>query len=34
MNDLYNFQHLIILCEIFENRSNLMHKKYGFNPCR
>ena len=34
MNDLYNFQDLIILCEIFKNRSNLMHKKYGFNPCR
>ena len=32
MNDVYDFQGVIILCEIFENRANLMHKKYGFNP--
>ena len=32
MNDLYNTQDVILLCEIIENRFQLMHGKYGFNP--
>ena len=32
MNDLYNTQDVILLCEIIENRCQLMHDKYGFNP--
>ena len=32
MNDLYNTQDLILLCEIIENRFQLMHAKYRFNP--
>ena len=32
MNDLYNAQDVILLCEIIENRFQLMHDKYGFNP--
>ena len=32
MNDLYNTQDVILLCEIIENRFQLMHDKYGFNP--
>ena len=32
MNDLYNTQGVILLCEIIENRFQLMHDKYGFNP--
>ena len=31
MNDLYNAQDVILLCEIIENRFQLMHDKYGFN---
>ena len=32
MNDLYNTQDVILLCEIIENRFQLMHDRYGFNP--
>ena len=32
MNDLHNTQDVILLCEIIENRFQLMHNKYGFNP--
>ena len=32
MSDLYNVQHVILLCEIIENRFQLMQDKYGFNP--
>ena len=32
MNDLYNMQDVILLCEITENRFVKMHKKFGFNP--
>ena len=31
MNDLYNAQDVILLCEITENRFWLMYNKYGFN---
>ena len=32
LNDLYNFQDVALLCEILENRFQLMHERYGFNP--
>ena len=32
MNDLYNTQDVILLCEIIEKWFQLMHDKYGFNP--
>ena len=32
MNDLYNAQYVILLCEIGENRFQFMHDRYGFNP--
>ena len=32
LNDLYNAQDVILLCEIFENRFQAMFKKSGFNP--
>ena len=32
VNDLYNMQDVILLCEIIENRFEKMHKKFGFNP--
>ena len=32
MNDLYNSQDVILLCEIRENRCQFMHDRYGFNP--
>ena len=32
MNDLYNAQDVILLCEIAENRFQFMHDQYGFNP--
>ena len=32
MNDLYNMQDVILLCEIIENRFQKMHDKFGFNP--
>ena len=32
MNDLYNMQDVILLCEIIENRFEKMHKNFGFNP--
>ena len=34
MNDLYNAQDVILLCEITENRFQLMHDQYSFNPRR
>ena len=32
MNDLYNVQDVIILCEIIENSFEQMYQKFGFNP--
>ena len=32
MNDLFNTQDVILLCEITENRFQFMHDRYGFNP--
>ena len=32
MNDLYNAQGTILLCEITENRFQLMRDEYGYNP--
>ena len=32
LNDIYNFQDTIILCEIFENRAVEMMKKTSYNP--
>ena len=32
LNDLYNAQDVILLCEIIENRFQQMHEKYGYNP--
>ena len=32
MNDLYSTQDVIFLREIIENRFQLMHDKYSFNP--
>ena len=32
MNDLYNAQDIVLLCEIGENRFQFMHDQYGFNP--
>ena len=32
MNDWYNTQDVILLCEIAENRFQFMHDQYGFNP--
>ena len=32
MSDLYNIQDIVLLCEIIENRFQLMHDNYGFNP--
>ena len=32
MNDLYNAQEVIMLCEIGKNRFQFMHDGYGFNP--
>ena len=32
MNDLYNAQDVILLCEIIEYRFQLMQDKYDFNP--
>ena len=32
LNDLYNRQDVILLCELIENRFQLMHEKFGFNP--
>ena len=32
MNDLYNVEDVIILCEIIENRFEQMYQKFGFNP--
>ena len=32
MNDLYNAQDVILLCEIIESRFQMIRKKYGFNP--
>ena len=32
MNDLYNAQDVILLCEIIKSRFQMMNDKYGFNP--
>ena len=32
LNKLYNFQDTIILCEIFENRSQQLYKLFKYNP--
>ena len=32
MNNLCNIQDVILLCEIIENRFQLMHDRYDFNP--
>ena len=32
MNDLYDTQDVILFCEVIENRFQLMHDRYGFNP--
>ena len=32
MNDLYNAQDVILLCEIIKNRFQVIQDKYGFNP--
>ena len=34
INDLYNFQDTIILCEKMESRAALIHEKYEFNPTK
>ena len=31
MNDLYNAQDVVLLCEIRENSFQFMHDQYGFN---
>ena len=31
LNDLYNAQDMILLCEIFEKRLQVMYEKSGFN---
>ena len=32
MNDLYNAQDVILLCEIIENHFQAMNNTYGYNP--
>ena len=32
LNDLYNTQDLILLCEVLESRFQAMQNTYGFNP--
>ena len=32
MNDLYNAQDTILLCEIIKNRFQLMQDEYNYNP--
>ena len=32
MNDLHNVQDVILLCEVIENRFQLMQEKNGYNP--
>ena len=32
LNDLYNTQDVILLCEILESRFQVMQNTYGFNP--
>ena len=32
LNDLYNTQDVILLCEIIESRFQAMQNTYGFNP--
>ena len=34
MNNLYNAQDVILLCEIIENRFQAMNDTYGFNPTK
>ena len=32
LNDLYNMQDTILLCELIENRFQIMQEKFSFNP--
>ena len=32
LNDLYNIQDVILLCELIENRFQIMQEKFDFNP--
>ena len=32
LNDLYNVQDVVLLCQIIENRFQAMQDTYGFNP--
>ena len=32
LNEIYNFQDTIILCEIFENRANQMMNRFPYSP--
>ena len=32
INNLYDFQDLDLLSEVYESRANLMHRIYRFNP--
>ena len=32
LNDLYNTQDMVLLCEILESRFQAMQNTYGFNP--
>ena len=32
MDDLYNVHDVILLCEVMENRFQLMYQKFGYNP--
>ena len=34
LNKIYNFQDTIILCEIFEQRSEHLKKLFKYNPCK
>ena len=34
LNDLYNFQNTIILCEIFESRAQFLNDKFKFKLCK
>ena len=32
LNDLCNMQDVILLCELIENRFQIMQEKFAFNP--
>ena len=34
LNDIYNFQDTVILCEIFENRATKMSKRFPYSRCK